>query len=170
MKRPAHSENVLERIKKWRAICPDIAIRSTFVVGFPGETEEDFEYLLDWLRKARLDRVGCFTYSEVEGAQANHLPNPVPESVKQERYQRFMEVAQTISEEKLQEKVGKTLTVLVDEIDVEENIAICRSYADAPEIDGHVYVDNIDERVKVGQFLTVTIDEASEYDLFASLE
>ena len=170
MKRPAHSENVLERIEKWRAICPDIAIRSTFVVGFPGETEEDFEYLLDWLRKARLDRVGCFTYSEVEGAQANHLPNPVPESVKQERYQRFMEVAQTISEEKLQEKVGKTLTVLVDEIDVEENIAICRSYADAPEIDGHVYVDNIDERVKVGQFLTVTIDEASEYDLFASLE
>ncbi len=170
MKRPAHSENVLERIKKWRAICPDIAIRSTFVVGFPGETEEDFEYLLDWLRRARLDRVGCFTYSEVEGAQANYLPNPVPESVKQERYQRFMEVAQTISEEKLQEKVGKTLTVLVDEIDVEENIAICRSYADAPEIDGHVYVDNIDERVKVGQFLTVTIDEASEYDLFASLE
>ncbi len=170
MKRPAHSENVLERIEKWRAICPDIAIRSTFVVGFPGETEEDFKYLLDWLRKARLDRVGCFTYSEVEGAQANHLPNPVPESVKQERYQRFMEVAQTISEEKLQEKVGKTFTVLVDEIDVEENIAICRSYADAPEIDGHVYVDNIDERVKVGQFLTVTIDEASEYDLFASLE
>ena len=170
MKRPAHSENVLERIEKWRAICPDIAIRSTFVVGFPGETEEDFEYLLDWLRKARLDRVGCFTYSEVEGAQANHLPNPVPESVKQERYQRFMEVAQTISEEKLQEKVGKTLTVLVDEIDVEENIAICRSYADAPEIDGHVYVDNIDKRIKVGQFLTVTIDEASEYDLFASLE
>lgn len=170
MKRPAHSENVLERIKKWRAICPDIAIRSTFVVGFPGETEEDFEYLLDWLRRARLDRVGCFTYSEVEGAQANYLPNPVPESVKQERYQRFMQVAQTISEEKLQEKVGKTLTVLVDEIDVEENIAICRSYADAPEIDGHVYVDNIDERVKVGQFLTVTIDEASEYDLFASLE
>lgn len=168
MKRPAHSENVLERIEKWRKICPDIAIRSTFVVGFPGETDEDFEYLLDWLKKARLDRVGCFTYSEVEGAVANDLPNPVPESVKQERYERFMAAAQAISEQKLQEKVGKTLTVLVDEIDTEENIAICRSYADAPEIDGHVYVDEIDESVKVGQFLTVTIDEASEYDLFAS--
>lgn len=168
MKRPAHSENVLERIEKWRKICPDIAIRSTFVVGFPGETDEDFEYLLDWLKKARLDRVGCFTYSEVEGAQANDLPNPVPESVKQERYERFMATAQAISKQKLQEKVGKTLTVLVDEIDTQENIAICRSYADAPEIDGHVYVDEIDESVKVGQFLTVTIDEASEYDLFAS--
>ncbi|TWV81968.1 30S ribosomal protein S12 methylthiotransferase RimO [Moraxella sp. VT-16-12] len=168
MKRPAHSENTLERIAKWREICPDIAIRSTFVVGFPGETDEDFEYLLDWLKKARLDRVGCFMYSEVEGAAANELPNPVPESVKQARYERFMAVAQSISEEKLQEKVGKTLVVLVDEIDEEENIAICRSYADAPEIDGHVYVDNIDQTVKAGQFLTVVIDEASEYDLFAS--
>lgn len=140
------------------------------MVGFPGETEEDFEYLLDWLKQARLDRVGCFTYSEIDGAVANDLPNPVPESVKQERYERFMAVAQQISEEKLQEKVGQTLVVLVDEIDTEENIAICRSYADAPEIDGHVYVDNIDETVKVGEFLTVTIDEASEYDLFASFK
>lgn len=170
MKRPAMSENTLERLAKWREICPEIVIRSTFVVGFPGETEEDFEYLLDWLKQARLDRVGCFTYSEVDGAVANDLPNPVPESVKQERYERFMAVAQQISEEKLQEKVGQTLVVLVDEIDTEENIAICRSYADAPEIDGHVYVDNIDGRVKVGQFLTVTIDEASEYDLFASFK
>ena len=168
MKRPAHSENVLERIKTWRSICPDIVIRSTFVVGFPGETEEDFEYLLDWLKEARLDRVGAFTYSEIEGAAANDLPNPVPDAIKQQRYERLMALQQQISAEKLAEKVGKTLKVLVDEIDEEENIAICRSYADAPEIDGHVYVDNIDASVKVGEFLTVTIDEANEYDLFAS--
>lgn len=174
MKRPAHSENVLERIAKWREICPDIVIRSTFVVGFPGETEEDFEYLLDWLKQARLDRVGCFTYSEIDGAVANDLPNPVPEAIKQQRYERLMALQQQISAEKLQEKVGRTLKVLVDEIDEEENIAICRSYADAPEIDGHVYVDNLplsgDDTVKVGDFLTVTIDEASEYDLFASFQ
>ncbi|MDO4442078.1 MAG: 30S ribosomal protein S12 methylthiotransferase RimO [Moraxella sp.] len=168
MKRPAHSENVLERITKWREICPDISIRSSFVVGFPGETEEDFEYLLDWLKKARLDRVGCFTYSEIDGAVANDLPNPVPEHIKQDRYERLMAIAQTISAEKLQEKVGKSMVVLVDDIDTEENIAICRSHADAPEIDGHVYVDNIDGSVKIGQLLRVVIDEASEYDLFAS--
>ncbi|HCR87005.1 MAG TPA: 30S ribosomal protein S12 methylthiotransferase RimO [Psychrobacter sp.] len=168
MKRPAHSENTLTRIKAWREICPDIVIRSTFVVGFPGETEEDFQCLLDWLVEARLDRVGAFTYSEVEGAVANDLPNHVPEDVKQERYERLMTLQQEISAQKLQEKVGKTLMVLVDEIDEEEGIAICRSYADAPEIDGHVYVDDITAQVKVGQFLTVTIDDASEYDLFAS--
>ncbi|MFA9485863.1 MULTISPECIES: 30S ribosomal protein S12 methylthiotransferase RimO [unclassified Moraxella] len=168
MKRPAHSENVLERIAKWREICPDITIRSSFVVGFPSETEEDFEYLLDWLKQARLDRVGCFTYSEVEGAVANTLPNPIPEHIKQDRYERLMTVAQTISAEKLQEKVGKSMVVLVDDIDTKENIAICRSHADAPEIDGHVYVDNIDHSVKIGQWLRVVIDEASEYDLFAS--
>lgn len=168
MKRPAMSENTLERIQAWRAICPDIVIRSTFVVGFPGETDEDFEYLLDWLTKARLDRVGCFTYSEVEGAVANDLPNPVPEEIKHARYERLMALQQKISAEKLAEKVGKTLVVLVDEIDTEENIAICRSYADAPEIDGHVYVDNIDATVKAGDMLSVVIDEASEYDLFAS--
>lgn len=170
MKRPAHSENTLERIKAWRAICPDIVIRSTFVVGFPGETEADFECLLDWLVEARLDRVGAFTYSEVEGAVANDLPNPVPEAVKQARYERLMALQQEISAQKLTEKIGKTLTVLVDEIDTDENIAICRSYADAPEIDGHVYVDDITAAVKVGQFLTVTIDDASEYDLFASYQ
>lgn len=173
MKRPAHSENTLARIEKWREINPDIVIRSTFVVGFPGETEEDFEYLLDWLKQAKLDRVGCFTYSEIEGAVANDLPNPVPEEVKQQRYERFMAVQQQISEQKLQDKVGKTMTVLVDEIDTEDFIAICRSYADAPEIDGHVYVDDIVKNgqvaVKVGDMITVTIDEASEYDLFASL-
>ncbi len=172
MKRPAHSENTLARIQKWREINPDIVIRSTFVVGFPGETEEDFEYLLEWLKQAKLDRVGCFTYSEIEGAVANDLPNPVPEEVKQERYERFMAVQQQISEQKLQDKVGKTMTVLVDEIDNEDYIAICRSYADAPEIDGHVYVDDIVQNgqvaLKVGDMITVTIDEASEYDLFAS--
>ncbi|MFK3867258.1 30S ribosomal protein S12 methylthiotransferase RimO [Psychrobacter faecalis] len=168
MKRPAHSENTLARIEAWREICPDIVIRSTFVVGFPGETEEDFQCLLDWLVEARLDRVGAFTYSEVEGAVANDLPNHVPEDIKQERYERLMTLQQEISAQKLQEKVGKTLMVLVDEIDEEEGIAICRSYADAPEIDGHVYVDDITAQVKVGQFLTVTIDDASEYDLFAS--
>ena len=168
MKRPAHSENTLARIKAWREICPDIVIRSTFVVGFPGETEEDFQCLLDWLVETRLDRVGAFTYSEVEGAVANDLPNHVPEDIKQERYERLMTLQQEISAQKLQEKVGKTLMVLVDEIDEEEGIAICRSYADAPEIDGHVYVDDITAQVKVGQFLTVTIDDASEYDLFAS--
>ena len=170
MKRPAHSENTLARIKAWREICPDIVIRSTFVVGFPGETEEDFQCLLDWLVEARLDRVGAFTYSEVEGAVANDLPGHVPEEVKQSRYERLMTLQQDISAQKLQEKVGKTLTVLVDEIDSAEGIAICRSYADAPEIDGHVYVDDISAQVKVGQFLTVTIDEASEYDLFASYQ
>jgi len=170
MKRPAHSENTLARIKAWRDICPDIVIRSTFVVGFPGETEDDFQCLLDWLVEARLDRVGAFTYSEVEGAVANDLPDHVPEDVKQSRYERLMALQQDISAQKLQEKVGKTLTVLVDEIDSDENIAICRSYADAPEIDGHVYVDDINAQVKVGQFLTVTIDDASEYDLFASYQ
>ena len=170
MKRPAHSENTLARIHAWRKICPDIVIRSTFVVGFPGETEEDFQCLLDWLVEARLDRVGAFTYSEVEGAVANDLPDHVPEDVKQSRYERLMTLQQNISAQKLQEKIGKTLTVLVDEIDYDENVAICRSYADAPEIDGHVYVDDITAKVKVGAFLTVTIDDASEYDLFASYQ
>ena len=170
MKRPAASENVLERIRAWRAICPEIVIRSTFVVGFPGETEADFEYLLEWLKQARLDRVGCFTYSEVEGAVANDLPDHVPEAIKQARYERLMALQQAISEEKLAEKVGRRLIVLVDEIDSEDNIAICRSYADAPEIDGHVYVDNIDGTVKAGDMLSVLIDESSEYDLFASFD
>lgn len=170
MKRPAHSEDVLARIKAWRALCPEIVIRSTFVVGFPGESEEDFAYLLEWLKEARLDRVGCFTYSHIDGAVANDLPDPVPEDIKQARYERLMALQQQISAEKLAEKVGKSLKVLVDDIDHEENIAICRSYADAPEIDGRVYVDNIDDSVQVGQWLHVTIDEASDYDLFASFQ
>lgn len=170
MNRPAKSENVLERLSVWRAINPDIVVRSSFVVGFPTESESDFLYLLDWLSKAKLDRVGCFTYSAIDGAVANDLPNPVDEATKQDRYERLMAHQQAISSAKLQAKVGKTMTVIVDDIDFDENIAICRSYADAPEIDGNVYVDNIDDTVQAGQFLTVVIDEASDYDLFAQFD
>lgn len=170
MKRPAHSENTLEKIKLWRSICPDLAIRSTFVVGFPGETEEDFQYLLDWLREAKLDRVGCFTYSPIEGAPANDLPDLVPEEIKQDRYERFMLVAQEISAQILKGKVGKRMTVLVDELDPEYPVAVARSYADAPEIDGNVFVEDIDKtQIQPGQMLYVEITDADEYDLFARL-
>ena len=170
MKRPAHSENTLEKIKQWRAVCPDLAIRSTFVVGFPGETEEDFQCLLDWLKEAKLDRVGCFTYSNIEGAPANDLPDPVPEDIKQERYERFMQIAQEISTQILKEKIGKRMTVLVDELDAEYPVAIARSYADAPEIDGNVFVEDIDKsQIQPGQLLYVEITDADEYDLFAKL-
>ena len=170
MKRPAHSENTLEKIKQWREVCPDLAIRSTFVVGFPGETEEDFQCLLDWLKEAKLDRVGCFTYSNIEGAPANDLPDPVPEEIKQERYERFMQVAQEISTKILKDKIGKRMTVLVDELDDEYPVAIARSYADAPEIDGNVFVEDIDKtQIQPGQLLYVEITDADEYDLFAKL-
>ncbi len=170
MKRPAHSENTLEKIKLWRSICPDLAIRSTFVVGFPGETEEDFQYLLDWLREAKLDRVGCFTYSPIEGAPANDLPDLVPEEIKQDRYERFMLVAQEISAQILKDKIGKRMTVLVDELDPEYPVAVARSYADAPEIDGNVFVEDIDKsQIQPGQMLYVEITDADEYDLFAKL-
>jgi ribosomal protein S12 methylthiotransferase len=170
MKRPAHSENTLEKIKMWREKCPDLAIRSTFVVGFPGETEEDFEILLDWLREAKLDRVGCFTYSPVEGAPANDLPDHLPEEVKQDRYDRFMSVAQEISAQRLKNKIGQRMTVLVDDLDEEFPVAIARSYADAPEIDGNVFVEDIDKtQIKSGQLLNVEITDADEYDLFAKL-
>ena len=170
MKRPAHSENTLERLKLWREKCPDLVIRSTFVVGFPGETEEDFVMLLDWLKEAQLDRVGCFTYSPVEGATANDLPDHVAEEVKQERYERFMEVQQAISAAKLQKRIGQTMTVLVDELDEEFLVAIARSYADAPEIDGNVFVEDIDKSlIKSGDLLEVEITDADEYDLFAKL-
>ena len=170
MKRPAHSENTLEKIKLWREVCPDLAIRSTFVVGFPGETEEDFQCLLDWLKEAKLDRVGCFTYSNIEGAPANDLPDPVPEEIKQERYERFMQVAQEISTQILKDKIGKRMTVLVDELDPEYPVAIARSYADAPEIDGNVFVEDIDKsQIQPGQLLYVEITDADEYDLFAKL-
>ena len=170
MKRPAHSENTLERLKLWREKCPELVLRSTFVVGFPGETEEDFVMLLDWLKEAQLDRVGCFTYSPVEGATANDLPDHVAEEIKQERYERFMEVQQAISAAKLQKRIGQTMTVLVDDLDEEFPVVIARSYADAPEIDGNVFVEDIDKSlIKSGDLLEVEITDADEYDLFAKL-
>ncbi|RUO60585.1 30S ribosomal protein S12 methylthiotransferase RimO [Pseudidiomarina insulisalsae] len=165
MKRPGSAERTLERIQNWRKICPDLAIRSTFIVGFPGETEEEFEELLEFLREAQLDRVGCFTYSDVEGAKANDLPDPVPEEVKQERYARFMEVQQEISAARLQQKIGRTLQILIDEVD--EEGAIGRSYADAPEIDGLVYL-NGEYDVKPGDMVNVLIEHADEYDLWGT--
>ncbi|MFC3533101.1 30S ribosomal protein S12 methylthiotransferase RimO [Vogesella facilis] len=164
MKRPANSENVLGRIKKWREICPQLVIRSTFIVGFPGETEEDFEELLSFIREAQLDRVGCFTYSPVEGAAANELAEPVPEEVKEARKERFMAVQAEISAARLAARIGSRCTVLVDEID-EEGTAICRSYADAPEIDGLVFVEDA-AGLNVGDFVEVDIVDASEHDLW----
>jgi ribosomal protein S12 methylthiotransferase len=161
MKRPAHAENTLARIAKWRSICPDIAIRSTFVVGFPGETEEEFQELLAWLEEAQLDRVGCFTYSPVEGASANDLADPVPPDIQQDRYHRFMQAQSRISAVKMQAKVGKVLEVLIDSLD--KGIALGRTTADAPEIDGHVAVTGYTG--KVGAKVTVRITEASTYDL-----
>ena len=166
MKRPAHAENTLARIRAWRETCPDIAIRSTFIVGFPGETDEDFEILLDWLREARLDRVGCFKYSPVEGAAANALPGHVPEEVKQERHDRFMELAAGISAEKLAAKVGRRMRVLVDAVGDEG--AIARSTADAPEIDGVVRILDAG-RLAPGDWADVEITGADAYDLSARL-
>ncbi len=166
MKRPAAAENNLERIKAWRAICPELTIRSTFIVGFPGETEEDFQVLLDFLEEAQLDRVGCFTYSAVDGAKANDLADPVPEDVKLERQQRFMEVQAKISAQRLQAKVGTIQQVLVDEVTPEG--AVARSRADAPEIDGCVFIDGA-THLKPGDFVTVEIEEADEYDMWGHL-
>ncbi|MCC2638591.1 MAG: rimO [Moraxellaceae bacterium] len=168
MKRPAHAENTLARIKKWREICPELTIRSTFIVGFPGETEAEFEELLAWLKEADLDRVGCFAYSPVEGARANEIADPVPEEVKQQRLDRFMQLAADISAARLQKKVGTEIDVIVDEIDLEEGVAIARSKADAPEIDGNVFVTREDlASIKPGDILRVRVTEATEYDLFA---
>jgi ribosomal protein S12 methylthiotransferase len=168
MKRPAHAENTLARIKRWREICPDLTIRSTFIVGFPGETEEEFQELLDWLKEAQLDRVGCFPYSPVEGARANEIAEPVPEEVKQERLDRFMQLAADISAARLQQKVGREIDVIVDELDLEEGIVVARSKADAPEIDGNVFVEGRDlSTIKPGDILRVKVTEATEYDLFA---
>jgi ribosomal protein S12 methylthiotransferase len=168
MKRPAHAENNLARIKAWREICPDITVRSTFIAGFPGETEDDFKMLLDFLEEAQLDRVGCFAYSAVDGAKANELPDHVPESLKQERLARFMEVQERISAAKLQAKIGTMQTVLVDEVvtDVNGNIeAIGRTKADAPEIDGVVYLEDA-EGLSPGDFVEVQITKADGHDLW----
>ena len=163
MKRPGSIDRTLERIKQWREICPDLTLRSTFIVGFPGETEEDFQLLLDFLKEAQLDRVGCFKFSPVEGAPATEMADQVPEDVKEERFHRFMQLQQEISANRLKQKIGKTLDVLVDEID-EEGI-IGRSKADAPEVDGLVYVDNLSGiNVKVGDVIKVTITNSDEYD------
>ena len=166
MKRPAFEDKTLARIKKWREICPELTIRSTFIVGFPGETEEDFQYLLDWLTEAQLDRVGCFKYSDVEGAAANDLPGAVSEEVKEERWERFMAHQQVISAERLQQKIGKTIQVLIDEVDEEGPIG--RSMADAPEIDGNVYI-NTEETLQPGDIVSVKVFDADEYDLWAEL-
>ncbi len=166
MKRPASSENVLGRIKQWRETCPDITLRSTFIVGFPGETEEEFEELLDFIEEAKLDRVGAFAYSPVEGASANALPDHIPPEVQQERLARLMLLQEEISEEKLRTKIGKTITVLVDEVD--EEGAIARSSADAPEIDGQVYIDNGTE-LKVGDKVDVVVTDSDTHDLWAEL-
>ena len=164
MKRPAATENTLARIKSWRQDCPDLTLRSTFIVGFPGETEDDFKELLDFLEEAQLDRVGCFQYSAVDGASANALPDHVPEEVKQERWERFMDVQQRISAECLKAKIGEEMDVIVDEI--EEDRAIARSKADAPDIDGLVYLSK-PEGLEVGDLVTVTIEDADDYDLYA---
>ena len=172
MKRPANAENNLTRIKAWRAICPDITIRSTFIAGFPGETEAEFEQLLDFLREAALDRVGCFAYSPVEGAAANALADPVPRELREERRARFMEVQSAISHAKLKSKVNKTVRVLVDEVTTDLKGAIvgvvARSAADAPEIDGVVHVRGV-KRAQPGDFLEVRITGSLEHDLHAEL-
>jgi ribosomal protein S12 methylthiotransferase len=170
MKRPANEAKVLERIKAWRAIAPDLTIRSSFVVGFPGETEEDFEYLLDWLEHAQLDRVGAFRFEPVAGAAANALPDPVPEAVKEERYARIMQVTERISAAKLASKVGRTLPVIIDEVgepDEDGDVgATGRSQADAPEIDGAVYLRNVPAGVKAGDFVQVEVEDADAHDLY----
>ncbi len=167
MKRPAASENNLTRIKAWREICPELTIRSTFIAGFPGETDEDFEQLLDFLDEAQLDRVGCFAYSPVDGAKANELANPVPEELKQERLQRFMEKQAAISAQRLQAKVGTRQVVLLDSVG--EDQAIARSYSDAPEIDGVVHVAVDDYEIEAGDFIEVDIVSADEHDLFGKI-
>ncbi len=167
MKRPGKIDRTLERIKQWREICPDLTLRSTFIVGFPGETEEDFQMLLDFLKEAQLDRVGCFKFSPVEGAPATEMADQVPEEVKEERFHRFMQLQQEISAERLKQKIGQTLDVIVDEIDGEGIIG--RTKADAPEVDGLVYIENLSGApVKVGEFIKVTITHSDEYDLWGT--
>ncbi len=164
MKRPASAEKNLERIAAWRKICPQITIRSTFIAGFPGETEEEFEYLLDFLREARLDRVGCFAYSPVEGAQANALPGQLPDEVREERRRRFMEVQAEISAELLKAKIGTTQRVIIDASEDEDGVAVGRTTADAPDIDGVIYVTT-DRHLEPGDFVDVKVTASEEHDL-----
>ncbi|MEZ5899190.1 MAG: 30S ribosomal protein S12 methylthiotransferase RimO [Hyphomicrobiaceae bacterium] len=164
MRRPAHQEKTAERIRRWRDVCPDLAIRSTFIVGFPGETEEDFAFLLDWLTEARINRAGCFKYEAVAGAKANELPGAVPEEVKEERWHRFMEAQKRVSAELLQEKVGCTIDVIVDEVD--DDGAVGRSKWDAPEIDGSVFLDGA-QQLKPGDIVRARVIGSDEYDLEA---
>ena len=166
MRRPANQVKTLDRVKRWREMCPDLAIRSNFIVGFPGETEEDFEFLLDWLEEAEIDRVGCFEYEPVTGAPANELEGEVPAELKRERYERLMEVAQDISAHRLSLKVGRTIDVLVDDVRPDEGKAIGRSQWDAPEIDGQVIIANA-AGIKPGDKVSVTVTASDEYDLFA---
>jgi ribosomal protein S12 methylthiotransferase len=165
MKRPANEARVLERLRDWRAVCPDIAVRSSFVVGFPGETEEDFQYLLDWLQEAELDRVGAFKFEPVEGAAANALPDPVPEDVKQDRYERVMTLSARISAEKLARKVGSRIDVLIDAVDDETGGATGRSKADAPEIDGEVHLRDAGG-LEPGDIVSAQVEDSDEHDLY----
>lgn len=167
MARPAAAAKTLDEVAAWRAACPDITLRSTFIVGYPGETEAEFQTLLDWLDEAQLDRVGCFQYENVAGARANDLPDHVPAEVKQDRWERFMEKAQAISAAKLAQKVGHTLEVIVDSVDGDG--ATCRTRADAPEIDGNLFIDQGFADLSPGDIVRVTVDEASEYDLWGRL-
>ena len=166
MKRPASTENVLARVRAWRAVCPELTIRSTFITGFPGETDEDFEMLLQFLEEAQLDRVGAFAYSPVEGAEANRLPDPVPEAVREERRQRLMELQEDISTQRLERKIGREIEVLIEEVDGEG--AIARSQADAPEIDGLVHIPN-GEHLEVGEFARVRVTDCDVHDLYAEV-
>ena len=164
--RSAASARTLDEIAAWRAACPGITLRSTFIVGYPGETEAEFQYLLDWLEEAQLDRVGCFQYENVRGARANDLPDHVPDDVKQDRWDRFMQKAQAISAARLAARVGTRQWVIVDSVDAEG--ATCRTMADAPEIDGNLFIDTGFDTLSPGQIIPVTVDEASDYDLWGS--
>ncbi|KGB80659.1 MAG: 30S ribosomal protein S12 methylthiotransferase RimO [Confluentimicrobium sp.] len=167
MARPAAAAKTLDEIAAWREVCPEITLRSTFIVGYPGETEAEFQTLLDWMDEAQLDRVGCFQYENVAGARSNALPDHVAPEVKQERWDRFMEKAQAISEARLAAKVGRVLQVIVDEVD--DEAATCRTMADAPEIDGNLFIDEGFEELKPGDIVSVEVDEAGEYDLWGRL-
>ena len=167
MQRPAKKDNISKLIERWRQITPELTIRSTFIVGYPGETENEFQHLLDWLEEVQLDRVGCFKYENVNGAKANTLPNHLSEEVKEERWNRFMMKAQDISEKKLKKKVGTIQDVIIDELD--EEGAICRTKGDAPQIDGNLFIDKDFENLKQGQIVSVKVDEASEYDLWGKV-